>query len=136
MVAFSKNSAIIVLTILFLCVSFVEVQSANTNYIVSTKVADINKEEPDVYPMVDLAKLQKSIVYPAIAKNSRIEGTVIVRAFVSKKGKVLKTMVDKSDNKVLTSSAVSAVKKTQFTPATKNGKAVNCWVSLPISFKL
>lgn len=131
-----KFSTVVVLVIVCLGVTVIQNPTA---YAKSSPVFvedQLNKEEPDVYPMVDLAALQKSIVYPAIAKSNGIEGKVFVRAYVSKKGKVLKTIVDNTDNDVLTSSAVNAVKKAKFTPATKNGKAVNCWVSIPISFRL
>jgi len=131
-----KFSTVVVLAIICLGVTVIQIPSTYAKNSAVFVEDQLNKEEPDVYPMVDLAALQKSIVYPAIAKSNGIEGTVFVRAFVSKKGKVLKTIVDKTDNKVLTSSAVSAVKKAPFTPATKNGIAVNCWVTLPISFKL
>lgn len=131
-----KFFTVVVLGIICLGVTYIQLPAANAINLRVFVEDKLNKEEPDEYPMVDLAALQKSVVYPAVAKSNGIEGKVFVRAYVSKKGKVLKTIVDKTDNDVLTSSAVNAVKKAKFTPATKNGKAVNCWVSLPISFRL
>lgn len=131
-----KFSTVVVLGIICLGVTYIQLPAANAINLRVFVEDKLNKEEPDEYPMVDLAALQKSVVYPAVAKSNGIEGNVFIRAYVSKKGKVLKTIVDKTDNDVLTSSAVNAVKKAKFTPATKNGKAVNCWVSLPISFRL
>lgn len=92
--------------------------------------------EPDEYPKVDLAKIQRSIIYPEYAKKKGIEGTVIVRVLVSKSGSVVKTIVDRTDNKALTNAAVQSVKKATFTPAIKNGKTIQCWVALPIKFQL
>lgn len=131
-----KCSTVAVLAFVCLGVTFFQLPFANAKNLPKFVENQLNKVEPDVYPMVDLSALQKSVVYPAFAKSNGIEGKVIVSAFVSKKGKVLKTVVDQTDDKSLTSSAVSAIKKAQFTPAMKNGKAVNCWVAIPILYKL
>lgn len=131
-----KFSTVVVLAIICLGVTVIQIPSTYAKSSLLFVEDQLNIEEPDVYPMVDLTALQKSIVYPEIAKSNGIEGNVFIRAYVSKKGKVLKTIVDKTDNDVLTSSAVNAVKKAKFTPATKNGKTVNCWVVVPISFRL
>lgn len=131
-----KSTTLVVLALICFGGTIIQTQTVHAKSSTVFFKDQLNKVEPDEYPMVDLAALQKSVVYPAVAKSNGIEGKVFVRAYVSKKGKVLKTIVDKTDNDVLTSSAVNAVKKAKFTPATKNGKAVNCWVSLPISFRL
>ena len=90
----------------------------------------------DSAPTVDLQQLQKNVVYPETARKSGIEGTVMVRALISKSGKVIKTIISSSDSKLFNKSAQKAVKISKFTPAIDKGQAVCCWVTLPIKFKL
>ncbi len=87
-------------------------------------------------PVVDLATLQKSIIYPEMARRAGVEGQVIVRVLVGKDGKPKKSVVQYSDSKMLDKAAKAAVMKQVFTPAIQNGRAITCWVSIPISFKL
>ena len=139
MITLPKFKTNIITAVLFLFVfsmtsPSIYAMKGDEKYVVSGNEKNI--QEPDEYPTVDLAKIQSSIIYPENAKKNGIEGTVIVRVLVSKTGSVVKTIVDRTDNKALTNAAVQAVKKARFTPATKDGKTMNCWVSLPISFKL
>lgn len=87
-------------------------------------------------PVVDLVALQKSIIYPEMARKAGIEGQVIVRVLVGKDGKPKKAVVQQTDSKMLDKAAVKAVLKQIFTPAIQNGKPITCWVSIPIKFKL
>jgi protein TonB len=80
--------------------------------------------------------LQKSIEYPEMARKAGIEGQVIVRVLVGKDGKPKKAVVQYTDSKMLDKAAVKAVMKQVFTPAIQNGRAITCWVSIPIKFKL
>jgi len=90
----------------------------------------------DSAPTVDLEVLQKNVVYPEIARKAGVEGTVMVRALISKSGKVIKTIISSSDSDLFNKSAQKAVKKAKFTPAKDKGEAVCCWVTLPIKYKL
>jgi protein TonB len=87
-------------------------------------------------PQVDIVALQKSIEYPEMARKAGIEGQVIVRVLVGKDGKPKKAVVQYTDSKMLDKAAVKAVMKQVFTPAIQNGRAITCWVSIPIKFKL
>lgn len=139
MVTLPKFNTNIITAVMFLFVIFMTSPSIHAvkgdeKYVVSGDVK--SNQEPDEYPTVDLAKIQRSIIYPENAKKNGIEGTVMLRVLVSKTGSVLKTIVDRTDDKALTNAAVKAVKKANFTPATKNGKPLQCWVALPIKFQL
>ena len=90
----------------------------------------------DEMPQADLKMLQSLIKYPEEARKSGIEGTVIVNALISEDGNVLKTKVEKTDNKIFKKSAINEVKNTKFTPAKSKNKNVKTWVSIPIKFKL
>jgi protein TonB len=73
--------------------------------------------------------------YPDIARQSNMEGTVIVQALVGKDGRVKDTKVVKSVP-VLDDSAVAAVKRWVFKPALSNNKPVAVWVAVPVKFSL
>jgi protein TonB len=73
--------------------------------------------------------------YPDIARQSGIEGTVIIQALVGKDGKVKDTKVVKSIP-VLDDEAVKAVKGWVFKPALVNNKPVATWVAVPVRFTL
>lgn len=107
------------------------------------KLKDTEKEpDPDEFiaveqePTWEAAELQRRLKYPEIARRNGIEGTVAVRALVGKDGRVVRTMIDRSDNKALEEAAEDAVKKTPFTPAIQNKVPVMVWVQIPVIFKL
>ncbi|RLC48881.1 MAG: hypothetical protein DRH57_01370 [Candidatus Cloacimonadota bacterium] len=77
--------------------------------------------------------------YPAFAKESGIEGTVIIEAEVFKDGSVGAVVVVKSLQSGpggLDAAAIEAVKKWKFIPAKNNNQPVAVWVRLPITFSL
>ena len=118
------------------------------NYVQQEKpiIQEITKTEslpdiesvPDVekYPEVDLESIQKNVVYPQMAINIGLEGTVVIRVLIDANGKPARTSVFNSDSPMLEKAATAAVLKATFTPAIQNGKAVACWVNIPIRFKL
>ena len=76
-------------------------------------------------------------VYPEIAQEAGIEGTVVVQVFVDKKGRVQDTLILKGiPNTGLDESAVTAIKKTRFRPAKQRERAVGVWISIPVNFRL
>jgi len=90
----------------------------------------------DKEPGVDLSELQKNVIYPLDARKAGIEGKVIVRVYIDKKGKVKKTEIMITDSDILSQAAIDAVKKTAFTPAISKNEPIGCWISIPINFKL
>lgn len=87
-------------------------------------------------PYVDLAELQKKVIYPEMARRAGIEGRVIIRVYVDKTGKPVKYKIEATDSQMLNQAAIDAVMKTTFTPAIQNGQPIGCWVTIPIQFKL
>ena len=73
--------------------------------------------------------------YPDIARQSGIEGTVLVQALVGTDGKVRDTKVVQSVP-VLDDAAVAAVEQWVFKPALTNNKPVAVWVAVPVRFAL
>jgi protein TonB len=82
-------------------------------------------------------------VYPDIAREASVDGTVMVQALVGKDGKVKDTrLVDKSGKVVsasipmLDAAALTAVRQWVFKPALSNNKPVAVWVAVPLKFTL
>jgi protein TonB len=73
--------------------------------------------------------------YPDLARQSSMEGQVVVQALVGKDGRVKQTKVVKS-NPVFDQAAVKAVEQYVFKPALSNNKPVAVWVAVPIRFVL
>jgi len=74
-------------------------------------------------------------VYPDMAREASVDGTVLVQALVGKDGKVKDTKVVKSIP-MLDAAAVAAVKGWVFKPALSNNKPVAVWVAVPVRFTL
>jgi len=74
-------------------------------------------------------------VYPQVAVDAGVEGTVIVQALVSRDGKVLKVRV-LDGPEMLHESAIVCAKTAIFRPALTQNKPVEVWVVMPITFKL
>ena len=87
-------------------------------------------------PAWDQRDLQSRIRYPEIARRNNIQGSVVLRAFIDIHGNVAAINVDRSDNQILTSAAIEAVRATVFTPALQNGRPVGVWIQVPVSFRL
>ena len=76
-------------------------------------------------------------VYPEIAQEAGIEGTVVVQVFVDKKGRVQDTLVLKGiPNTGLDEAAIKAVRKSRWHPARQRDKKVGVWITIPIDFSL
>jgi len=74
-------------------------------------------------------------VYPDLAREAGVDGTVLVQALVGKDGKVKDTKVVKSIA-MLDAAAEAAVKQWVFKPALSNNKPVAVWVAVPVKFTL
>ena len=76
-------------------------------------------------------------VYPEIAQEAGIEGTVVVQVFIDKKGRVQDTVILKGiPNTGLDEAALKAIRKTRFRPAKQRERPVGVWISIPVNFRL
>ena len=76
-------------------------------------------------------------IYPEIAQEAGIEGTVVVQVFIDKKGRVQDTLILKGiPNTGLYEAAISAIRKTRFRPAKQRERPVGVWISIPVNFRL
>jgi protein TonB len=82
-----------------------------------------------------VARLQPE--YPRQAFRGHEEGTVLVRVNVDANGMATNPeVVNRSGSRELDRAAIDAVRKWQFKPALKDGKAIASTVDVPVEFKL
>ncbi|MCB0855879.1 MAG: energy transducer TonB, partial [Bacteroidetes bacterium] len=91
------------------------------------------EEEPTPVNMDDIKKL---IGYPQIARDAGIEGNVVVRVLVDKKGNYDKHRIINQVHPILAKAVEEHVPKLKFTPAIQGGKPIKFWVNIPFNFKL
>jgi TonB family protein len=78
-----------------------------------------------------------TLAYTVLAKRNNIQGRVVLRFIIDTEGNVVEPQVTESEPEgVFDKIALEAVLKARFKPAIKDGKAVNCIVNLPITFKI
>jgi len=101
-----------------------------------SSVVFIAYDEPPE-PMGGYAAIQKAVVYPEIAREAGIEGTVIVQATIGKDGRVKETKILKGIPKTgLDEAAEEAIKKIKWKPAYQRDKPVTVRISVPVVFRL
>ena len=81
--------------------------------------------------------LSQHIVYPPGCYESHIQGRVVIRFMIKADGSVGETEIIRGVYSELDKEALRVVKSLpKFNPAILNGKAVDYWFTLPITFKL
>ncbi len=111
----------------------VAVLMASANVISAQDKKDLDKQP---VPVGGMESILKNIKYPEDAKKDKIEGKVLVRAFINENGVVTNVKIEEGNNKLLIDAALNAVKATKFTPGELKGKKVQAEVVVPIVFKL
>ncbi len=100
------------------------------------RVKFIPYDDPPV-PIGGFAAIQRNVVYPEIAQEAGITGTVVVQAFIDKYGKVGECTILKGvPNTGLDDAAIAAIKKTRFKPAKQRDRDVGVYISIPVIFRL
>ncbi len=102
------------------------------------------EEEEDFFMAVEnmpelkggLAKLQKCVNYPEMARKAGIEGTVNVQFIVNKEGKVEDPKILRGIGGGADEEALRCVKQAEFKPGRQRGKPVRVQYSLPVRFQL
>ena len=97
-------------------------------------------DEPDqlIYELVEKKPVllkHAQPYYPEMARKSGVEGIVVVKVLIDKKGNVEKAEIFKSIP-VLDDAALKAAKKCKFKPAKQRDKLVKVWMIIPYKFKL
>ena len=75
--------------------------------------------------------------YPDSARRRGVEGTVIIKAYVTEQGRVEQVQVEQSAGHAdLDAAAVEAVGRWRFQPARRGRQTIAMWVSIPVRFVL
>lgn len=74
--------------------------------------------------------------YPDVARRAGVEGTVFIKMWVTKEGKVKVAEIVKSTAAIFDQAAIDAAVLWKFTPAIMNNKPVSVWVTVPFKFRL
>ena len=97
-------------------------------------------DEPEEFEYIAVSikpEIKKRVVpvYPDLARRLGIEGTVVVRVLIDKKGNVEKAEIFKSIP-MLDSAALAAARQCKFKPGQQRDKKVKVWMAIPFTFKL
>ncbi|MBI4429427.1 MAG: energy transducer TonB [Ignavibacteriales bacterium] len=96
-------------------------------------------EEPPPFRVVEKEPvIVKSVEpkYPEIALRAGLEGTVYIKMWVDKQGKVRKVIVLKSDAEIFNQNAIDAAMQWKYAPALMQQGPVSVWVAVPFKFRL
>jgi len=99
---------------------------------------DIDAPPPDFVPYEQAPMVVKRVEpkYPEIAQRAGLEGTVHVKLWVDKEGKVRKVVVLKSDAELFNEPSIEAGMQWVFTPAMQHNGPVSVWVAVPFKFRI
>lgn len=104
------------------------------------KVENIEEEAPpaDYVPVEKLPEVVKQVkpIYPEIARKAGMEGTVWVKVWVTKEGKIRDVQIVKSDAEIFNQASIDASRQFVFTPAISAAGPVAVWVTFPFKFSL
>ncbi len=102
---------------------------------VELKMPDLDvpeKQEVDIMPEM---VYEEKPIYPKEAVKDNVEGDVWVKSLIGEDGLVVKTEIHKSSgNELLDKSALKSAKGCKFTPAIKDDKPINAWVTYKVGF--
>jgi len=73
--------------------------------------------------------------YPPLARQARIQGSVVLRAIIGKSGRIENLQVV-SGHPMLTAAALEAVKQWQYKPYILNGQPVEVETNVTVNFSL
>ena len=109
-------------------------------HLIEEKVFCYVTEQMPIFTGGDIALLNfvsKNLKYPESAIKDKIQGKVTLRFIVTKTGEVDKIEIVRSLQPDCDKEAVRVVKMLpKFVPGKQNGKLVDVWYTLPITFKL
>ncbi|MDR9415891.1 MAG: energy transducer TonB [Gracilimonas sp.] len=105
---------------------------------------DSEDEEEDFFVVVEqmpelkggMAKLQRSVKYPEMARRAGIEGRVTVQFIVTEEGNVENAKVVRGIGGGADEEALKAVQQAEFVPGQQRGRPVRVQYSLSINFRL
>ncbi|MBX9751547.1 MAG: energy transducer TonB, partial [Roseococcus sp.] len=97
-------------------------------------------EAPPGPPVVTAARFRRPPIppeYPLVARERGITGTAVIRALVGRDGETRELRLHRSSgHALLDDTAMAAVRRWAFAPATRDGQAIDAWLEVPLRFEL
>ena len=87
-------------------------------------------------PSGGIEAIQKKIIYPPNARRDKVEGKVIIKAFIDESGSVRRAEIIKGIGSGCDEAAIAAVMSSRFRPGRMNGKVVKVQLTISLVFKL
>ena len=87
-------------------------------------------------PSGGIESIQRKIIYPSEARRDKVEGKVIIKAFVDEAGSVRRAEIVKGIGSGCDEAAIAAVRNSRFRPGKMNGKIVKVQLTISLVFKL
>lgn len=87
-------------------------------------------------PSGGIEAIQKKIIYPPNARSDKVEGKVIIKAFIDESGSVRRAEVIKGIGSGCDEAAIAAVMSSRFRPGRMNGKVVKVQMTISLVFRL
>jgi protein TonB len=116
-----------------------DIETADNSREIGTAVPSVNHDVPAVTHVTaqPLYQSNPKPVYPQLARRRNWQGTVLLDVLVSSHGNVNKVSINRSCGyEILDTSALRAVKRWKFIPATQNGITTSMKIVIPVSFVL
>lgn len=90
-------------------------------------------QEPEPQNMDEIINL---IGYPEEAKERNLEGEVVARILIDKKGNYLRHKLVRKAHPILVNAVEAQISKLKFSPAIQDGEPIMFWVNIPFQFSL
>lgn len=115
-------------------------KTKQSNKVKKTEAISETLETYESSPLIKNPKFLKPPAkpkYPRLARRKKQQGTSIIRAKISKLGTVDEVRLHQTSGyRLLDKSAMKALRRWQFQPATQAGVTVTAWVQVPVKFQL
>jgi protein TonB len=81
---------------------------------------------------------QAALSYPPLARQQRVEGSVMMNVLVSETGQVLDAKIISGVNRPvgINEAALQTIRRSSFAPGSKDGVHVKSWTTVRVDFKL
>jgi protein TonB len=113
--------------------------SAEKDIDVAEKIFTVVETNPE-YPGGNAAMMKflyENLHYPAVAQENGIQGRVTLQFVVTSNGEIRGTKILKGVDPSLDKEAIRVIQSMpKWTPGKQDGKPVNVWITLPITFKV
>lgn len=110
--------------------------SPENPYTTLSKQAVLQAYDKPPEPIDGFSAISEKLQYPDVARQAGIQGRVILNLLIRSNSAVDSIIVLKSLSPECDRAAIEAVQGIKWRPAEKAGTPVDCWVGIPVTFRL